>query len=105
MFLQRTDKTWWFAGFSNFGQGLLNATTYSVWTKVLVPEEIVQMCTFRRWVINVDANENTTLMLGKSGRLWGCGYNQGGDLGNLTTNNTGTNVHNYLMPAYTAFSG
>jgi hypothetical protein len=102
MFLQRTDKSWWFAGYAYYGLGLQNGITYSVWTKVLVPEEIVQICTFRRWLVNIDGNENTTLMLGKSGRLWGCGYNAGGDLGNLTQYGS---ITSYLVPAYTAFSG
>ena len=105
MFLQRTDKSWWFAG-QNYSMGVFsNNNVYSVWTKVLVPEEIIQICTFRHHANGVDGDYTTLLMLSKSGRLWGAGVNNYGQLGNGNANNVAGVNYSYLIPAYTALMG
>jgi alpha-tubulin suppressor-like RCC1 family protein len=106
MFLQRNDKSWWFAGQPYLGLGgLRDNVRYNSWTKVQMPEEIIQICCFRCWHLSTNADIVTTLMLGTSGKLWGCGHNGYGELGNGYHYSIAAVNYTYILPAYGAFSG
>jgi alpha-tubulin suppressor-like RCC1 family protein len=101
MFLQRSDKSWWYAGQSYYMHaGLGNNARYSTWTKISTPEEIVDIRVYTTWHVNVNADVNWAQYLGKSGRMWGCGYNEHGELGiSVYAHMSGLN------PIFTSFAG
>ncbi|QIG60027.1 chromosome condensation regulator [Dishui Lake large algae virus 1] len=103
MFLQKSDKSWWFAGQSQQGVGLAYNTTYPIWTKIPLPEEIVEIRAFR-FYWTYDSGYYTLLMLGKSGRLWGTGRNNYGSLGNGNNGEANGVTYSGLIPAYTVLA-